>query len=113
MDMLLINLTPHTIHVNGSSIEPDKSYQVPRISMNRTKVGEVHGIPLYENITGTTENLPEKQDGVLFIVSALVRLGNKDRLDLVSPGNLIRDDKGNIIGCDGFDINTLITYYIT
>ena len=107
--MLLVNLTPHAIHVNGNTIEPDKSYPVPRISMERTKVWEVHGIPLYKNITGETIDLPDKQSGVLYIVSALVRLANRDRLDFVSPGNLIRDDKGVIIGSDGFDINTPIT----
>lgn len=106
---MLVNLTPHAIHVNGNTIDPDKSYPIPRISMNRTKIGEIHGIPLYKNVTGGTDNLPEEQDGVLYIVSALVRLANPNRLDLVSPGNLIRDDKGNVIGSDGFDINTSIT----
>jgi hypothetical protein len=107
--MLLINLTPHAIHVNGNTIEPDKSYPIPRISMSRTKVDEFHGIPIYTNLIGNTENLPDKQDGVCYIVSTLVRINNPNRFDLISPGNLIRDDKGNIIGCDGFDINTSIT----
>lgn len=107
--MLILNLTPHAIHVNGNTIEPDSSYPIPRISMNRIKVGEVHGISLYKNITGETENLPNEQDGVLYIVSALVRINNPYRFDLISPGNLIRDNDGNVIGCDGFDINTSIT----
>lgn len=104
--MLLVNLTPHSINVNGNSIPSDKdSYTIPRVDMNRTQVNSIHGIPIYNNVIGEVKDLPVENDGVFYIVSALVRLACPHRKDLLSPGNLIRDNDGNIIGCDGFDSN--------
>ena len=45
------------------------------------------------------EGLPEPQENTIYIVSALVAGAAKDRDDLVIPNDIVRDDKGNIIGC--------------
>lgn len=46
-------------------------------------------------------NLPEPREGVFLIVPSIVRQAYPDRLDLVTPVNLIRKN-GIIIGCQGF-----------
>ena len=54
---------------------------------------------------GAVVGLPEEQDGVLYIVSGLVRAALPDRKDLASPAKLVRNDKGEIVGCEALEIN--------
>lgn len=43
--------------------------------------------------------------GVIYIVSLITLNALKGiRSDLVAPGNLIRDEGGNIVGCDGLTV---------
>jgi hypothetical protein len=37
----------------------------------------------------------------------LVKSVHSQRLDFISPTNMVRDDMGNILGCKGFDTNFL------
>ena len=79
-----------------------------RISVYREFIGVTsEGVGLYRAIYGEVENLPEPEENVLLIVPALVRTCPqlRDRMDLVSPGQLIRDDNNQPIGCDGLDVN--------
>jgi len=100
---IIKNMTPHEIVVNGTPFKA--SGQVARVSVIRVKVQEEQGISLYHSEFGEVENLPPKEDGVLLLVSAMVRLSLPNRNDLLSPGTLIRDEKGVPIGCDGLDCN--------
>lgn len=43
----------------------------------------------------------EYEEGIYLLVSAMVREALPLRKDLVSPGQLLRDDDGNVIGCLG------------
>ena len=103
VEMKAINLTPHAINVvndNGESIitfEP--SGTVARVSCKTVVTGKVMGIPVTETAYGTVEGLPEAQDGIIYIVSALVAQRCKDRNDVFIPNESVRDDKGRIIGC--------------
>ncbi len=45
------------------------------------------------------EGLPEPKKDTYYIVSALVAGAAKDRKDLLIPNELVRDEKGRIIGC--------------
>jgi hypothetical protein len=100
--MNLINLTPHAINetTTGATFAP--SGTVARVSTTLTPAGEVAGIPLFSRAFGEVVDLPAPVEGVLLIVSALVADASPDRLDLVSPGELVRDDKGQPVGCKGF-----------
>ena len=97
------NCTPHTINfVNDAgevirAIEP--SGIQPRVSSSINLVGDIDGIPDEETVYGEVTDLPEKQDGVILIVSAMVasRLPNRD--DLRVPGRQVRNDRGQVIGC--------------
>jgi len=72
------------------------------VSTSLAPLGEVNGIPLFSRAFGEVIGLPAPAEGVLLIVSALVADASPDRLDLVSPGELVRDDKGQPVGCKGF-----------
>lgn len=100
-----INLTPHAIHLtSGQSFSP--SGIVARLSVSRQATArDENGITFYAPSIGEVENLLECEDDTYLIVSALVRTALPHRLDLISPGNLVRDDAGNVVGCDGFDCN--------
>ena len=47
-------------------------------------------------------DLCDEMDGVILIVSTLVKNASPDRKDLVSPGELIRNEAGQPVGCKGF-----------
>ena len=101
--MTILNCTPHTINfVNNAgevvrSIEP--SGILPRVSSTIEVVGEIDGIPDESTSYGEVVDLPEKQDGVILVVSAMVASRLPDRDDLRIPGRQVRNDRGQIIGC--------------
>ncbi len=108
---MFINLTPHTITVLDQdsvlvkAIPP--SGAVARLEKRDGDAILVDGIPVKRPHFGEVMNLPEPQDGIFFIVSAMVRTspGLLSRGDLVSPADFVRDSQGNIVGCRAFDAN--------
>lgn len=106
--MKLINLTPHAIHLhtaNGGVTTYAPSGTVARVAVQSTPIGKVGGAPLLSSTYGSPVDLPAKKDGVWLIVSSLVRSSCATRGDLISPAQLIRNDKGQIVGCGAFDGN--------
>ena len=99
----MINLTPHAItFINAESsaaIVVEPSGAVARVSTRTETVGSVAGIPVTQTVFGEVEDLPDPEDGVIYIVSSLVAQRCKDREDVFIPNESIRDDKGRIIGC--------------
>jgi hypothetical protein len=102
--MKLVNLTQHTINevVTGQAFEP--SGQIARVTVEYTVASSIGDIPLYTATYGDIEGLPDPVDGVTYIVSGMVKAAVPERGDVVSPGNLVRDENGKPIGCDGFKI---------
>lgn len=76
-------------------------------------IQEVHTDPIVNTTTGITTYittfgsaiLPDEVPNTYLLVSRLVRLAAPHRLDLLSPGNLIRDTNGTVICCNSFDRN--------
>lgn len=102
--MTIINLTPHVINVvreDGTKIEITPSGVIPRVSVKTVPAGEVNGIPLFRNEYGEVVDLPPAEEGVLLVVSGLLKSACPSRSDLVVPARQIRDDQGRIIGCEG------------
>lgn len=101
----LINLTPHAINLmaGDATITIQPSGVVARCATTRTQVDvlAVDGvqIPVNQIGFGAVQGLPDPQDGVLFIVSSLVANAAKDRQDLLTVDDAVRDAGGNIIGC--------------
>lgn len=95
--MKIINLTPHAIRLPNVTIE-SSGIVARRIEVTKY-AHEVNGIKLITRTYMGTTDLPDKETGVMYIVSMLVRQAFPNRLDLFSPGDLVRDEEGNIIGC--------------
>jgi len=104
--MKFINLTPHDITVimgdNAGRTTFAKSGTVARVSQVTAVVFAVDGINVSTATFGPVVGLPEREGGTLYIVSAMVKSAATDRSDCVSPGELVRDVAGNVIGCKGF-----------
>lgn len=100
---MLINLTPHSIliaHQDGTLIrEIAPSGVIPRVETVETPDGEIDGIPVTRVSYGEVDGLPATAAGVYLLVSGLVRAACPDRDDLVSPGGLVRDERGRVVGC--------------
>ena len=101
----VINLTPHAIVVDNGEVSKtyEPSGEVARVLTESTKVGEVDG---FDVVTTTVkgDNLPEPQDGVYYIVSAMVKALRPERQDLLSPNTGVakRNEKGHIVSVPGF-----------
>lgn len=103
--MKFVNLTPHPITI----VEGDQStvYRVdgpaPRLAVERETLGQIGGISVVRSTMGDPTGLPDPQDGVIVIVSALVaeHPSVAARTDLAYPGEAIRDADGKIVGAKG------------
>lgn len=103
--MNIINLTPHAFTLCNDAgeiirvIEPTKP--AARVSSTVRVVGEVDGIPVTETKFGAVENLPEPQEGTVYIVSLLVQQA-APRPDVyrpdTGPQSVVRDGAGQIVG---------------
>lgn len=101
----MVNLTPHTINIFDASgemlvaIEPTKP-AARCVAENKLQF-RVNGIPMYRTSFGEVIDLPEPKPDTIYIVSLVVRQAMPKRLDLASPGELLRDADGKPIGCIG------------
>ena len=106
---MFVNLTPHRITVvrDDKSIALDlpPSGDVARINVDYYVDAVVDGIPIYRADVGDPVDVPDPVDGQTLVVSGMVRSAMPQRGDLVSPGQLVRDDDGNPVGCRGFIAN--------
>jgi hypothetical protein len=113
-DVKIVNLTPHdVVLVNEDGIEL-KKFPLSGKEARLSEESEPHAI-FFEKEKDSTdieiriirkkysfvENLPPSLSGTFYIVSSMV-LQSSMRYDLLAPGDIIRDEKGNIIGCLNF-----------
>lgn len=109
------NLCPHSIHLvgdNGAVITFAESGQVARVDVKREKrkvnVQIAPGVILSMEVQDVAHvdvvNLPEPEDGVIFLVSSYVAQFTK-RPDVLCPNtdaSAIKDEQGRVIGVRGF-----------
>lgn len=131
---ILINMTPHAINIladsNVSFDKASRGYKVNgdpiiretynpsgtvlRCSQKETEAGDLNGIKLYKVKFGKVEhttkdgsvitfNMPVKE-GVYYIVSNIIKNALADRPDLLVPTRVVRNDKGQPVGCLGFAV---------
>ena len=131
---VLINMTPHDINIlDDSNVSFDKAFRgykvtgdpiiretynpsgtVLRCSQEETEAGDLNGIKLYRVKFGRVEhttkdgsviafNMPVKE-GVYYIVSSIIKNALSDRPDLLVPTHVVRNDKGQPVGCLGFAV---------
>ncbi len=96
---MFVNLTPHRlVVVDGPTIEP--SGEIARVDASHVVIDHVDGVNIFAVHFGDVVGMPVAQDGVVFVVSALVAMRVR-RPDVMSPGQLVRDSQGRVIGCEG------------
>ena len=108
--MGIINLTPHPLNIVDSQGElrsfpkPDAEVVLPRVAQTTVEAGQVDGITEYISSYGEPQNIPFN-DGNVYVVSRLVISAciehEVDHSHLRSPGRLLRDEDGKIIGAEG------------
>ena len=105
----MINLTPHAINVYDVdrktliyTLEP--SGQIARVEMTRKQIGTLFGaVPVFRSELGDVTGIPAGNS--LYIVSSMVRLALPKNFNIYSPGELLRDESGQPIGCIGLESN--------
>jgi hypothetical protein len=107
MNNVFKNMTPHNVVVrrNNEEFHFEPCGVVPRVATVATPDGYLDGFPVNKVSFGEVENLPEPEDNVVLIVSAMVRQAVPHRRDVVSPDtgpSAIRNEKGHILAVRGF-----------
>lgn len=125
-----INLTPHAIIMayqmqndNGEFEDAIVNFPpsgiIARVKTNNVQIGTLDvqlaeyttyedaqfAFPLHHVVYEDVENLPPPQDGIMYIVSAIVATACKDRTDVVAPdtgATAVRDKDKNIAAVRGF-----------
>ena len=96
------NLTPHAITIvdgEGKVVRVIESSGLVRLTAKTVSQGETDGIPLSKTVFGDPVGLPEFNSNTLLIVSQLVKAAFPMRSDLLVPAEVVRDEKGVILGC--------------
>lgn len=106
--MKVINLTPHDVDIcdeNGTLIRTYKaSGKVARIRDRYYDIDTMDGIPIAIREEDGVVNLPEEQEGVMYIVSNIVMNYCYDRMDLIAPVKQVKIG-GRVVGCRAFVCN--------
>lgn len=114
--MLIINLTPHTISVTNGTEKWDilPSGSIARATEHPVPSDPIDGLPTTHVSFGAVEGLPTSVPAIdpttgdfvvdtYYIVSALAAdaayRSGRTYVDLLVPGQQIRDSNGRIIGC--------------
>lgn len=101
---ILKNLTPNDINLilpNGEILRIPASGVVARVDSHIEQIGRIGAIPVIKTVfelDSSVTDLPDPQDGVIFITSMSVAQVVTDRTDVLVPADLRRDDTGRIIG---------------
>ena len=104
--MRLINLTPHALTLKdsygGESIIPETAPPARVTSHPGSLALPGFPVPIYEaDVMGDVEGLPPPEEGVMFIVSAVVGAAVKGRHDVLVPGTGPADgairEKGHVV----------------
>ena len=106
----VFNLTPHPITIddgkNKVTFQPMEREVVnpPKVHMKVIGHDEVDGIRIRKIEPSTVTGVPEAEEGVLYIVSAMVAQALPTRTDLICPDTQYanRDEKGFIVSVKGF-----------
>lgn len=109
----LQNLTPHEVVILSHDGQPmdiiPKSSQIARVKTKEQVIGQIitengASVPIIKRKRGNIENLPPRRDGHYYIVSKIVADECKSRNDLLVPTLIVRDAKGNRLGCKGLGL---------
>lgn len=102
--MEIRNHTPHDliVTVGGRRRVYKRCDPEVRVEEEVSDGGTLDGFPVQIVGMGEVENLPEPEEGVVFVVSMVTCQRAPHRRDLFYPYPQLRDKGGNIIGAAGF-----------
>ena len=103
----LVNLTPHSLNIiaaDGSTVDVQPSGDIARVASTSAVVATVNGININKQTFGDVTGLPAAQDGVVLIVSRMVKDRVPDRADVLVPGAPVRDAEGKVISANGLSL---------
>ena len=125
--MPFVNMTPHQLNVcrfTGNGDNPAEtltltpSGQSLRVAQTFEPVGFLSGVTLVQARYGALETidnatkaviggLPPVVEGTTYVVSgqALEAVKGLGRSDFAAPGELVRNDAGQPVGCNGLKVN--------
>jgi len=106
---MIVNLTPHDIRLisgdNTVEITIPSSGQA-RAEQTRERISAIavdgYVVQINKNVFGIVSGLPEPQENVFYIVSALAAKAAPGRSDLLLVDDTVRDENNRIIGCRAF-----------
>lgn len=111
MTVRYINLTPHALYIRDMSGEfitiPPDAEGPARVIYDHLPPEQVRigGSEVAVAVAGPVREivgLSDPQPDIVFVVAkAVADAAPAHRGDLMSPGRLIRDEDGKVIGCDG------------
>ncbi len=103
------NLTPHTVSIIGEDGALKASFPsegIARASQVAEHAGELNGVELVTMKFGATQDLPDYQEDVYYIVSVITanaaKVEGRRADDLIITADPVRDADGRIIGCKRF-----------
>lgn len=107
----ICNLTPHAVNLVGDDGNVIRTYEpigLARAEQMSVVCGTLDGIELVKTVFGKVEGLPDYQEGVFYIVSAITANAAKAEgritADLLIVSDAVRNDQGQIIGCRRFAV---------
>ena len=105
----VVNLTPHSVSILNDSNETvtviASSGNARCKQVDTRHAATVNNIPLSSTSFGKVEGLPEEKKGIYYIVSRLIRTALPSRKDLLVPNEIVRNEKGQIVGCKSLAVN--------
>ena len=106
---MVVNKTPHPVHIVDENSQVVRTYEKGdsqiRLAVKTVKGDNLaDGTPTSKTEFGEPEGLPDFQEGTYFIVSQLVKSALPKRTDLLVPAEVVRDEKGNIVGCKSLGV---------
>ena len=103
----IVNLTPHDVILrcsDGSQTVLLRSENPARVEVRHFQTGTVMidgcPIPLVDVTASHVADLPARRPGTGYLVSRMVAEALPGRRDLFFPEDLVRDQDGNVIGCE-------------
>ena len=113
---MIINCTPHDINLyrygkcymtiipSGDIARVEQKDIALGLIEEKLSDGSVYVVPIYKTVYGAVTGLPEQKEGTYYIVSTLVAQVCKQRADLLTPKQYVRDKNNRIIGCLGLGL---------
>lgn len=107
------NLTPHSIDVLNGRDEVvftlSGSNNPPRVQENiygqeEFLINGGQSLNIFIAHNDSVDKLPQKQEGVYYIVGRIIAEQFKERDDLLVPHEFVRDEDGDILGCRSFKL---------